>query len=41
MQANPHLGRAVWFLLLNVALYAVLRFKMLLAAKSGAIAPGR
>jgi hydrogenase-4 component F len=27
-------------LLLNVALYAVLRFKMLLAANSGAIAPG-
>ena len=27
-------------LLLNVALYAVLRFKMLLAANPGAIAPG-
>src|SRR5205807_1323548 len=27
-------------LLLNVALYAVLRFKMLLAANAGAIAPG-
>jgi len=39
-RVRPHLGRALSGLLLNVALHAVLRFKLLLAANPGAIAPG-